>query len=139
MDTNRISGLIPIKIGLKYLCLILLFTACVGTPQPTGALEGHVNIGPLTPVVRQGQPEPTPPPEVYAERKVVIFDASGQKEIIRVDIDSSGNYRVALPAGSYTVDINHLGIDRGLDLPQTVEITAEKTTRLDIEIDTGIR
>lgn len=119
--------------------IIVLLTACATPPQQTGTLEGHVTIGPLVPVVRQGEPEPTPAPEVYAAREIVIYAQDGQTEITRAQIDPHGNYRLTLPVGMYVVDINHLGIDQGIGLPQTVEITSQQVTRLDIEIDTGIR
>lgn len=102
-------------------------------------LEGHVTVGPLSPVVEAGVPEPAPAPEVYAERKIVIYAVDGQQEVTRVDIDGSGNYRVTLPVGVYMVDINHLGIDLAKGLPQQVEIKSQQTTRLDVDIDTGIR
>lgn len=105
----------------------------------TGVLEGGVTIGPFSPVARQGAPEPSPAPEVYAGRKIVIYAEDGQQELTRVDIDGSGNYRVTLPVGVYVVDINHLGIDHSKDLPQKVEIKSQQTTRLDVNIDTGIR
>lgn len=105
----------------------------------TGVLEGRVTVGPLSPVVQEGVPEPTPAPEVYADRKIVIYAEDGQQEITRVDIDGSGNYRVTLPAGVYVVDINHLGVDLAKGLPQQVEIKSQQTTRLDVDIDTGIR
>jgi hypothetical protein len=105
----------------------------------TGVLEGHVTVGPLSPVVEAGVPEPTPAPEVYAERKIVIYAEDGQPEVARVDIDDSGHYRVTLPVGVYVVDINHLGIDLAKGLPQQVEIKSQQTTRLDVDIDTGIR
>jgi len=104
-----------------------------------GTLEGHVTIGPLVPVVREGEPEPTPAPEVYAGRQIVIYAQDGRTEITRVQIDAKGNYRVTLPVGTYVVDINHVGIDHGIDLPKTVEIVSGQVTRLDVEIDTGIR
>jgi len=119
--------------------LTLLLTACAAAPSETGTLEGHVNIGPLVPVVREGEAEPTPAPEVYAGREIVIFAEDGQTEVTRAKIVSNGNYHVTLPVGTYVVDINHLGIDRGLNLPQTVQITSQQVTRLDVEIDTGIR
>jgi hypothetical protein len=90
-------------------------------------------------VVEAGVPEPTPAPEVYAERKIVIYAEDGQPEVARVDIDDSGHYRVTLPVGVYVVDINHLGIDLAKGLPQQVEIKSQQTTRLDVDIDTGIR
>jgi len=102
-------------------------------------LEGHVTIGPLVPVVREGEPEPTAAPEVYASRQIVIYAQDGRTEIARVQIDANGNYRVTLPVGTYVVDINHVGIDWGIDLPKTVEIVSQQVTRLDVEIDTGIR
>jgi hypothetical protein len=119
--------------------VVLLLAACAPVPQPRGILEGYVTVGPLSPVVRADQPEPTPGPEVYAQRQVVVYDEKGTREIARVQIGGQGNYRVELPAGTYTVDINHLGIDYGVGLPKQVVITPNATTRLDIEIDTGIR
>jgi len=107
--------------------------------QEMGTLTGHVTIGPLVPVVREDEPEPEPTPEVYAARKIVILSKDGEREIERIDIDSEGNYEVELPACTYVVDINHSGIDRGIDLPKTIKITSGTVTRLDIEIDTGIR
>jgi hypothetical protein len=119
--------------------LILFVTSCVPVPGGTGVLQGHVTIGPLVPVVQEGQPEPTPGPEVYASRQIVIYAQDGQTEVARVQIDAKGNYRVELPVGTYVVDINHVGIDMAKELPKTVEIKSGQVTRLDVEIDTGIR
>lgn len=124
---------------LVLVVLALLAASCTPVPPEPGTLEGHVTIGPLVPVVREGEPEPTPAPEVYASRQIVIYGKDGRGEITRVQIDAKGNYRVELPAGTYVVDINRIGIDRGIDLPTKVEILGSATTRLDIEIDTGIR
>jgi hypothetical protein len=124
---------------LALVVLALFAASCMPVPLETGTLEGHVTIGPLVPVVREGEPEPTPAPEVYASRQIVIYAKDGRNEITRVEIDAQGNYRVELPAGTYVVDINRMGIDRGIDLPTKVEILEGATTRLDVEIDTGIR
>ena len=40
---------------------------------------------------------------------------------------------------SYVVDVIRRGPERGLDLPQTVVVVADQVTRLNVEIDTGIR
>ncbi|MBI4285074.1 MAG: hypothetical protein HY670_04125 [Chloroflexi bacterium] len=132
---------------MKRLIAVFLFlltgvvSACslqTGTPQNagTGTLEGKVTIGPLTPVERPGV-MPTVPPEVYAARKIVVYE--GTKLVRQVDIDNSGKYKVALGPGTYTVDINRIGIDHSKDLPKQVEIRAGQTVRLDVAIDTGIR
>ena len=126
---------------LLLLTIILLTLACNDRPQEQerGTLAGHVTIGPLVPVSREGVPDPTPAPEVYAARKIVIYAEDGQTEITRVEIDAEGDYEVALPVGTYVVDINHLGIDQAIDLPTTIQILSGQLTLLDIDIDTGIR
>ena len=131
------------KRDLLYLTLLTLgvssLFACTQSPNEFGIIEGHITIGPLVPVIREGEVEPTPAPEVYAAREVVVFKEDGKTEFARLKIDASGNYRAELPVGTYVVDINHIGIDMAADLPKEIEITNQGVTRLDIDIDTGIR
>jgi hypothetical protein len=91
------------------------------------------------PAIREGEVEPTPNPEMYAARQIVIFDQRGQKEIARASINVAGDYEIALPEGTYVVDINHSGIDFAEGLPAQVDIRPNEVARLDIAIDTGIR
>ncbi len=113
--------------------------ACTPGTQAFGFIEGHVTIGPLVPVIREGEAEPTPNPEVYAAREVVVFKKDGKTEFSRITIDANGKYRGKLPVGTYVVDINHAGIDTASSLPVEIEITDQGVVRLDIDIDTGIR
>jgi hypothetical protein len=108
------------------------------TVNKVGILEGEVNIGPLTPVEKPGE-TPTIPPEVYALRKIMVYDESRTTLIKQVDIGNDGYYRIELKPGTYTIEINHVGIDRSADVPRQIEIEAGKTVSLDIDIDTGIR
>jgi len=118
---------------------ILFLAACTSLSSKKGILTGHVDIGPLTPVEQVGVPTPTPAPEVYAARQIVIYAADGKTEITKVAINSKGEYQVTLVAGTYWIDINHSGMDRGIDLPKKIEILTGQITALDISIDTGIR
>lgn len=102
-----------------------------------GFIEGKVTIGPICPVQREGVPCIIPP-EVYEARKIVISDEVGNIIDI-VNIDNQGIYRTLLEPGTYILDINKIGIDRSDDVPKEVEIREGETTRLDINIDTGIR
>lgn len=127
---------------LQLLFLGVVFSViygCVSGPQGSGILEGHVTIGPLVPVLREGEIEPTPAPEVYAAREIVVFEEDGRTEFARLKIDPSGNYRAELPVGTYVVDINRIGIDTAKDLPKEIMIESGIVTKLDIDIDTGIR
>jgi len=118
--------------------LLLLLPACAGD-SGEGVLSGQVTIGPLSPVVRPGDTPQPIPPEVFAARKVMVYDARGNKLIHEVSLQTDGSYRTALKAGTYTVDINYGGIDHSPDVPRQVEIVAGETFTLDIDIDTGIR
>jgi len=125
-------------IALLFVCLASC-TACALGPKEYGVIEGQVSIGPLVPAVQVGEPDPTPAPEVYAARKIVVFKKNGVTEYMLLEIDSKGKYYAELPVGSYMIDINRLGIDSAAGLPKQIEIGANTVTTIDIEIDTGIR
>ena len=103
-----------------------------------GTLRGNVTIGPITPVERPGE-KPAVPPEAYEARKIMVYGTNMDKLITQVDIDANGYYEVGLKPGTYTVDINRIGVDRSSDVPKEIEIVAGKTVVLDVDIDTGIR
>jgi hypothetical protein len=104
-----------------------------------GTLEGHITIAPLEPVVREGKAEPTPAPEVYAAYPLIIYERDGKTEVERVTADADGSYRVVLPAGTYVVDAVRHGVGGAGELPREVNVAAGRATRLDVDIDTGIR
>jgi len=106
--------------------------------ENSGILQGIVTIGPITPVERPGEKPPIPP-EVYEARKIMVYDRSGRTLIQQIDINNEGRYVAHLKPGTYTIDINRIGMDSSDDVPQQVAIQLGITTRLDIDIDTGIR
>ncbi len=60
-------------VRLSLLILVLVsFSSCAQVPEEFGVLEGNVTIGPLVPVVKVGEEAPTPAPEVYAAREIVV-------------------------------------------------------------------
>ena len=125
--------------SLFSLIFAILLVACASAPRETGVLEGHVMISPLAPVAREGEPEPTPAPEVYAAYPIIIYARDGKTEIARAQVDANGNFRLTLPVGTYIVDTIHRGVGGGKGLPRAVEIVSGQVTRVDVEIDTGIR
>jgi hypothetical protein len=70
---------------------------------------------------------------------LVVYRADTGAEAARFPLGPDCNYRVALPPGSYRVELDRRGIDFSKDLPRVVTITAGQTTRLDVNVDTGIR
>jgi hypothetical protein len=141
MTTNRSKSII---LGIMVTIVLMLISAsCSRDSAGSGTLEGQVTIGPLQPVERPGFNPPVPP-EVFASRKIMVYDERGKSLIKQVSIEqtdqtNAGVYRVEFPAGKYMVDINHSGIDHSSDVPSVVEIEPGQTVVLNINIDTGIR
>jgi hypothetical protein len=115
----------------------LLVSGC--SKDDTGTLAGNVTIGPLIPNLSEGEIQPTPRPEDYAAREIVVLNNSGISEIARVSIGADGSYSILLLPGVYTIDINHAGTDRVEGLPKQVTIAQGEITQLDVDIDTGLR
>lgn len=106
-----------------------------------GILEGKVTIGPLHPgPVRVGEEEQPIDPAIFAPLRVVIYGPDG-KEIHQVKLDARGYYKVELDPGKYLVGITpqKYGIRPGARIRQEAIIESGKTTKLNIDIDTGIR
>jgi len=105
-----------------------------------GRLSGTVTIGPNCPgPEREGHPCPTQP-SAYAARKIRVWNEAKTNLLFTVDIDSQGLYLIDLAApAKYTIDLKPNGIDRTSDLPQVVDIHANTVTRVDVNIDTGLR
>ena len=132
------------KISLILLLFVAGFLAasCGNSQAQTGLLQGGVTIGPLTPVEIPGQDLPVPP-EVFSSRKILVYDATGEKlikevAINQIDQTANGYYGVLLEPGTYTVDLDNTSIG-GANLPKKITISPGKTVILDIDIDTGIR
>ena len=104
-----------------------------------GFLEGKVTIGPLCPL-ETVPPDPAcqPSQDTYDAWPIVIWTADKKTKIATIDPDLDGNYVIDLPNGSYLVDL-----DRqhrfNKSLPAPIIIEPNKTSLLNIDIDTGIR
>ncbi|HEX9458338.1 MAG TPA: hypothetical protein VGA84_04290 [Thermoanaerobaculia bacterium] len=128
------------------IAIVLLVIACHSPTSPTGSvtvtehgrLSGIVTIGPNCPGPETTNPCPTPP-SAYAARKILVYNEAKTNLLFTVDIDSQGAYLIDLAPARYTVDLKPNGIDRTSDLPQVIEIKTNTVTRLDVNIDTGIR
>ena len=120
---------------------VLFVSSCSLISGDVGELAGQVTIGPLQPVHREGEIEPTPSPDVYAAWQIVVYSKDMQREIARTDINPEGYYQIVLPVSSYAVTakpVNNYGGPGGSDV-HYVEITKDEVTNLNLDIDTGIR
>ncbi len=131
-------GMLSVLLALISVITVALSACGTPTPEP-GVLTGHVTIRPLVPVEEEGEPTPTPWPELYENRAVIIYDREGGEVIKRAEIDAEGNYRVELPPGTYFVDVERIGVETSEGLPTNIQVPGGESVRLDVKIDTGIR
>ena len=129
---------------LWFFLFLAFLSGCAHQSMPSdtksGSIEGQVTIGPLRPgPVRVDQPEPEVPPELFASHKIVVLSQDGKTTILESKLDSKGNYKVDVPAGTYLVDVQPHDIGMGRFTPQEVVVEAGQTVRHDIDIDTGMR
>ena len=93
---------IPKSMAVACIFLMLASTASIKA-APQGFIEGHLKIVVIRPVEPDNMPQPTVASETYAEYPLIILSQDGKREIARLTADKSGNYRVALPPGAYTL------------------------------------
>ncbi|MBF8266268.1 MAG: hypothetical protein HW384_2132 [Dehalococcoidia bacterium] len=124
-------------IWLSILLIVTIGCTPGGSAPPdklSGVLNGSVTIGPLCPV----EPCSNPIGEVYSSR--VLLLKQGNREITRLPLQPDGNFNATVPAGVYSIELSEctfMGCSRALPIKTVVE--PEKTTTVQIDIDTGIR
>jgi len=125
---------------LSYLVLLfaMLLSCAVAASDHPGVIEGHINIGPLSPVEHVGGPTTAALAEAYASLTVTVFKADGKTEVAQFTPDSQGTFHQSLAPGTYVLDIPRGRMTKA-NLPQTITIVSDQTVHVDINIDTGIR
>jgi hypothetical protein len=128
---------IPDSVAAACIFLMLAGTASIKA-APQGFMEGHLKIV----VIRAVEPDNIPPPENYAEYPLIILTQEGKREIARLTADKSGNYRVALPPGTYILALQERsGEERAAQQihanPQPFTVVSNQTVRVDMQILIG--
>ena len=106
----------------------------------TGTLVGHMTLGPVCPVEREGE-VCTPTEAMYAARAISVYTQDNKTLVTTLVPDSEGTFTAKLREGSYYLELAdpRSGIGGATGLPRTLAIEAGKTTRIDVSVDTGIR
>jgi hypothetical protein len=122
--------------------LLLSLAACTpqgllsrSTPDSLDSgIQGQVLIGPMCPVVRQGQECPDQPHQAT----LTVLDASGKKKIAQFETDTQGRFRVALKPGNYRLHSESPDV-----VPyapeQTFTVSRGEYTQITVSYDSGIR
>lgn len=124
--------------------LLLFLGGCVQLDNVggKGVLKGKITIGPLCPVETvPPQPQCLPTLDTFKAWQLSVYSQDGATKIVNIYPDITGNYQLELPVGKYKMDFEKVTVNRigGNNLPLIFTILNTDTTRLNINIDTGIR
>ena len=123
--------------NIKFLVgvLILVLATCsIYSPTPRGSgIEGQVLIGPMCPVIQDGQPCPDQP----YQATLTVKTSSGV-QIVQFQTDAQGHFHVPLVPGEY---ILHPESPNGISFAgdQTFSVQTGQYTQLTVNYDSGIR
>jgi hypothetical protein len=125
------------SVGIACALLMLAGTASMKA-APQGFMEGHLKIV----VIRPVEPDNMSSPETYAEYPLIILSQDGKREIARLTVDKSGNYRIALPPGAYILAVKgrspeERAAERIHANPQPFTVVSNQTVRVDMSIFIG--
>lgn len=123
---------------MKYYILlaVLIFSlaACAAPQTPTDSgVEGQVFVGPMCPVVQEGQECPDQP----YQAALTVLSPNG-REIVQVQTDEQGRFKIPLAPGEYILhpespDVLPFASD------QNFVVEAGKFTQVVVNYDSGIR
>jgi hypothetical protein len=124
---------------LVFVSVVLLAATSWMTAAPTGVLQGHLDIISSQGVeLADGTPSKATA-ENYVDYPLAILSRDKQTEVAHVTADEKGNYRIALPAGDYILDLRKPRRGHVRTTPQSFTIVADQTVHLDMTIDAGVR
>ena len=113
---------------------IIFLATCSAPATPTDSgIEGQVFIGPMCPVVQEGQECPDQP----YQATLTVTSLEGGK-IVKVQTDGAGRFKIPLAPGQY---ILHPESPNGLPFAseQTFIVEQSKFTFVIVNYDSGIR
>jgi hypothetical protein len=122
-----------------FACLFVILGMSSGNAEPAGFLEGHLKIisGKEVELAEETQSKSTA--VNYADYPLSILSQNNRNEIARLTADENGNYRVALPAGNYVLDVQDRRRRHVRAVPQLFTVVSNQTMHADMNIDTGVR
>ena len=137
MDKNALRK----RAGLLLFLSFIFVSGCEKSNENHGYLAGIITIGPICPVEKI-PPDPgcLPTAETYKAYPVSVYSSDGKNKIAQLNPSLDGSYTSEIPAGNYLVILEKpQNIIGGSNLPASVSINSKDTTKLFINIDTGIR
>jgi hypothetical protein len=115
--------------------LIILLATCSfqeAAPADSG-VEGQVYLGPMCPLVQEGQPCPNQPYQA-----TLTVNGQDGRRITQVQTDQQGHFKVSLKPGSYILHPESPNV-MPMAAEQVFGVIAGQFTQLTVTYDSGIR
>ena len=130
----------PIAKPLVVACIFLMLARSASVDAAEhGFMEGHLKIVSSKEADLADGTPPAITSESYAEYPLIILSAGAQREIARVTPDENGNYRAALPPGTYILDVQGRVPRRLRAKPEQFTVLSNQTVRVDMSLVIGFR
>ena len=114
--------------------LILLLATCSVKPAPANSgVEGQVFIGPVCPVMQEGQACPDQPYQA-----TLTVNSPDGKKIAQVEADDMGRFKIPLGPGEYILHPESPNV-MPVAGEQTFTVEAGAFTQVIVNYDSGIR
>jgi hypothetical protein len=119
---------------------VLVSIGCLASDNAAlGIVEGKLKILAFKDVELAEENSPKFSGGNYAQYPLVILSEDQKKVVARITADASGNFRLSLPPGNYVLDVQDRKRRHARVTPQRFTVVSNKTVRVDMDIDTGIR
>ena len=117
------------------IALAIVLTGCASIePTPTDSgIEGQVLIGPICPVVQEGQECPDQP----YQATLTVNSREGRK-IVQIQTDKDGKFRIPLPPEEYVLHPESPNV-MPFASEQSLTVEAGRFTEIIVNYDSGIR
>ena len=117
------------------LAVAIVLTGCASIePTPTDSgIEGQVLIGPMCPVVQEGQECPDQP----YQATLTVNSPEGRK-IVQIQTDKDGRFKIPLAPGEYVLHPESPNV-MPFASEQSLTVEAGKFTEIVVNYDSGIR
>jgi hypothetical protein len=120
---------------IRFILLLFLFSSCSPRIPANTGIEGQVLIGPMCPVVQQGQECPDQP----YQATMTILTSEGRK-VTQFNTDADGRFRLPLAPGNYILHPQtSLNQPMSVAVEQPFSVVEGQFTQIKVTFDSGIR
>jgi len=135
MKKKYVYGIL-IAIVVATIYVVINYSGILKEEVTMSGIYGKVTLGPLNPVVREGDESTNEKPY---QATIIVKDKNGSHEVKRFSSGENGEFKVYLTPGTYLLDPLSKNSMPPTGKPETVTVKLNEFTEVNITYDSGIR